>query len=162
MIAVGGDIAFEVAEDGVVLEEVGQGLGIGDVVDRDDLEIGSTTRGTVDIAPDAAKPVDANLYRHDVLLLVRLLDHFDSPGPPVAAVDSPPPTCSPAPARRAPSVRPEGAPTAARRSHGARAPVSAAGHREPSGVESLRAAAAQHAIACRGWRSHRWPVGSPG
>src|SRR2546430_4526356 len=76
MIAVGGDIAFEVAEDGVVLEEVGQGLGIRDVVDRDDLEIGSTTRGTVDIAPHAAKPLNANLYRHEVLLPCQAIRPF--------------------------------------------------------------------------------------
>src|SRR5258708_21911104 len=103
MVAVGGDIAGVVAEDGVVREEVGQGPRICNVVDRDDLEVATAMGGTVNVAPDAAKPIDANLYRHEAsprslsglrdFPHVNLLDHFDSTGPPVAAADSRPRTC---------------------------------------------------------------------
>ena len=39
-ISVGGDVILEVAEDGVVLEEVGEGGGGGEVVDGDELDLG--------------------------------------------------------------------------------------------------------------------------
>ena len=65
VIAVGYDITLEIAKDRVVLEEVGQGPRIRDVVDRDDLEVAPAQGGAVDVAPNAAKPIDANLHRHD-------------------------------------------------------------------------------------------------
>src|ERR1700716_784947 len=103
MIALGCDITVEVAEDRVVLKEVGQGPGIRDVVDHDDFEVAPAEGGAVNVAPDAAKPVDANLRRHDAsprywgmvagVPALNLLDHFDSPARPADASDSPPPTC---------------------------------------------------------------------
>src|SRR5437879_11735978 len=65
VVALGGDVTLKIAEDRVVLEEVGQGPRIRDVVDRDDLEVAPAQGGAVDIAPNAAKPIDANLHRHD-------------------------------------------------------------------------------------------------
>src|SRR5881398_111490 len=103
MIAVGGDVTLEIAEDRVVLEEVGQGGRIRDVVDRNDLEVAPAQGGAVDIAPDAAKPIDANLHRHDASPrywgddhgspALNLLDHFDSPARPAGAGDWRLPTC---------------------------------------------------------------------
>ena len=106
MITVGADAAGVVAEDGIVLQEMSQRRRIGDVIDGDDLEVASTVRGPVDVAPNAAKPIDPNLHRHERSPYDRgsrlsLLDHFDSLAPPSGAADWRPPTCSPAPARRA-------------------------------------------------------------
>src|SRR5437868_11968270 len=65
VIAVGYDITLEVAKDRVVIEEVGQGARIRYVVDRHDLEVAPAQGGAVDIAPNAANPMGANLHRHD-------------------------------------------------------------------------------------------------
>src|SRR2546423_8053394 len=103
MIALGHDITLEIPKDRVVLEEVRQGRRIRDVVDRDDLEVMPAQGGAIDIAPDAAKPVDANLHRHDAsprywgmlrgVPALNLLDHFDSPAQPAGASDWRRPTC---------------------------------------------------------------------
>src|SRR5713101_8638150 len=54
----------QVAEDGVVLEQVRQRFRVGDVVHGDKLDGGVAQRGAQDVAPDAAKPVDAHFDRH--------------------------------------------------------------------------------------------------
>ncbi len=59
-----GDLVFEVAEDGVELEQVGEGGGRGQIVDRDDFEIRVAEGGAKDVATDASEAVDAYLYRH--------------------------------------------------------------------------------------------------
>ena len=59
-----GDVVLEVAEDGVVLEQVGEGGGGGEVVDGDEFDVGIAERGAEDIASDAAEAVDANLDCH--------------------------------------------------------------------------------------------------
>ena len=55
------NLALEAAEDGVVLEQVGQGLGVGDVVDRHELELGVARGGPEHVAADASETVDADL-----------------------------------------------------------------------------------------------------
>ncbi len=57
-----GDLVLEIAEDGVVLEEVGQGGGGGEVVDGDEFDVGVAEGGAEDVASNAAEAVDAYLY----------------------------------------------------------------------------------------------------
>ena len=60
-----GDLVLEVAEDGVVLEQVGEGGGGGEVVDGDEFDVRVAESGAEDVASDAAEAVDAYLYCHD-------------------------------------------------------------------------------------------------
>jgi hypothetical protein len=59
------DLAGEAAEDGVVLQEVREGLRVGDVVDPDPVHVGAAfVRRPEDVAADAAEAVDACLQGH--------------------------------------------------------------------------------------------------
>ena len=59
------DLTGETTHDGVVLQEVGQGLGVGEVVDGDDLEVSTLlSEGAEKVAANAAKTVDTNLNGH--------------------------------------------------------------------------------------------------
>ncbi|MPM30687.1 hypothetical protein SDC9_77237 [bioreactor metagenome] len=59
------DLAVEAAEDRVVLEQVGEGVVVGQVVDADDLDISAGgDQGSVEVTADAAETVDANLDGH--------------------------------------------------------------------------------------------------
>ena len=75
-----GDLVLEVAEDGVVLEQVGEGGGGGEVVDGDEFDVRVAECGAEDVAPDAAEAVDAYLYCHvavaPVVVRVRWFDAF--------------------------------------------------------------------------------------
>ena len=63
------DGRVEAARDGVVLQEVREGLVVGEVVHRDDLEVCALSEGGTEVvAADAAEAVDADLYRHRCLL----------------------------------------------------------------------------------------------
>ena len=63
------DLAREAAEDRVVLEQVGERLGVGEVVDRDEVEVGARlVGGAEEVAPDPPEPVDADLDCHLCLL----------------------------------------------------------------------------------------------
>ena len=57
-----GDLLLEVAEDGVVFEEVGQGGGGGEVVDGYEFDVWVAESAAKDVASDAAEAVDAYLY----------------------------------------------------------------------------------------------------
>ena len=54
----------EVTEDGVVLQQMGQSLGIGEIVDGDELQARIVECGAKNIAANAAKAVDANFNCH--------------------------------------------------------------------------------------------------
>ena len=69
-VSIGGDVVFEVAEDGVVLEEVGEGCGGGEVIDGDEVDVGVCEGGAEDVAADAAEAVDAYLDCPCVRLLL--------------------------------------------------------------------------------------------
>ena len=70
-LAFGLDRRAERAECGVVLEEVGERLGVADVVDGDDLETRlQVPRRAIDVAADAAEAVDADLECHRGKLLL--------------------------------------------------------------------------------------------
>src|SRR5919204_27072 len=59
-------------QDRVVLQEVGQRLHVGDVVDRDPLDVGVLGLGGAEhIAADASEPVDSHAYGHGVSPLCR-------------------------------------------------------------------------------------------
>jgi hypothetical protein len=59
------DALREAAQHGVVLEQVSQRLVVRQVVDADDLDVGARRHdGTVEVAPDAAEAVDADLDGH--------------------------------------------------------------------------------------------------
>ncbi len=59
-----GDLLLEVSEDGIVLEQVGEGGRGGEVVDGDEFDVGVAESGAEDVASDAAEAVDAYLYCH--------------------------------------------------------------------------------------------------
>ena len=62
LFAVRADGRAEGAERGVVLEEVGEGRGVADVVDGDHLDLRvEPVRGPEDVPPDPPEPVDADL-----------------------------------------------------------------------------------------------------
>src|SRR6202790_1014352 len=58
------DVVREIAEDGIVLEQVREGLCVGNVVDGVKLNILVVERGAHNVPPDAAEAVDADLYVH--------------------------------------------------------------------------------------------------
>src|SRR5512141_1816962 len=60
---------LEAAVHGVVLQEVGQGLRVGDVVHGHDLERGILVRGAEEVAADPPEPVDADFDGHIANLL---------------------------------------------------------------------------------------------
>ena len=64
-----GDVVLEVAQDGVVLEQVRERGRRGDVVHGDDFNLGVANCSAEDVASDAAEAVNAYFYRHVRLLL---------------------------------------------------------------------------------------------
>ena len=58
----------EAAVHGVVLEQMRQRLGVGDVVDGDELDVALADAGAQDVATDASKAIDPNLDAHGALL----------------------------------------------------------------------------------------------
>ena len=58
------DLVRQIAEDGVVLQKVREGLRVGDVVDGYELNVLVVKRGAHDVATDAAEAVDADLNGH--------------------------------------------------------------------------------------------------
>jgi len=58
------DVVREIAKDGIVFEQVREGLGVGDVVDGDELDVLVVERGAHDVPSDAAEAVDADLDGH--------------------------------------------------------------------------------------------------
>jgi len=64
-VADGGDLLGELAQDAVVLQQVRERLGSGQVVDRHDLDVRATGGGRpIEVAPDPAETVDAHSYGH--------------------------------------------------------------------------------------------------
>ena len=64
-LAVGGDVLGQLAQDAVVLQQVGEDLGAGEVVDRHDLDVLAAGRGgPPEVAADPAESVDAHADRH--------------------------------------------------------------------------------------------------
>src|SRR4028118_1716868 len=64
-VAVGGDLLGQDAEDAVVLQQVGEDLVAGQVVDRHDLDVLAAGRGRPpEVAADPAEPVDPHPHRH--------------------------------------------------------------------------------------------------
>ena len=60
-----GDLTGEAAQDRVVLEQVGEGLVVHEVVGGHDLDVGSGRHdGAEEVAADAAKAVDTNANGH--------------------------------------------------------------------------------------------------
>src|SRR6267154_117136 len=57
-VLTGSKVARQVAENGVVLEQMRQGAGRGEIVDSDKFEIGFTKRSAKNVAADAAEAVD--------------------------------------------------------------------------------------------------------
>jgi hypothetical protein len=59
------DLVVQRAEDGVVLEQMGHRLGVADVVDGDELDIGAAFAGSAEeVPPDPPETVHANPYAH--------------------------------------------------------------------------------------------------
>jgi hypothetical protein len=63
------DLVLQVAQDRIVLEQVGERGRRGDVVDGDKLDVWVANCGAEDVASDAAEAVNANFYSHFRLLL---------------------------------------------------------------------------------------------
>ena len=64
VVIAGSDFVRQVAENGVVLEQMRQGLGRGEVVDGDKFEFGIAKRSAENVTADAAESVDAYLHSH--------------------------------------------------------------------------------------------------
>src|SRR5262249_56088887 len=58
------DRRVQVAEDRIVLEQMRERLGAGEIVDRDEVDISVAERGAHDVAPDATEAVDSYPDRH--------------------------------------------------------------------------------------------------
>ena len=63
-VVTGGDVVRQIAENGIVFQQMRERLGIGDVVHRDDLNRGIAERRAINIAADPAEPVDTHFYWH--------------------------------------------------------------------------------------------------
>src|ERR1700675_1465397 len=57
-VAASRDLMGQISENRIVLQEMSQGLGIGQVVDGYELQVGVVERGTQNIASDAPEPVN--------------------------------------------------------------------------------------------------------
>ena len=68
-IFAGGDFIFQVAQDRVVLEQVGQRRGAGQVVDGNKIDLLIAKRGAQNIAANAAEAIDSNFNCHLCVLL---------------------------------------------------------------------------------------------
>src|SRR5208337_537564 len=66
----GADLVLQVAEDRVVLEQVGQGSRAGQVVDGNKINLRISKCGAQNVAANAAEAVDSNLYCHVLILLL--------------------------------------------------------------------------------------------
>ena len=66
-VVAGGDLVLQIAEDRVVLQQVGQCGGGSQIVNGDEFDVGIADCRAEDVAADAAKAVDTNFYCHDVL-----------------------------------------------------------------------------------------------
>ena len=69
--AAGLDVGVQVAEHRVVLEQMRERGGVGEIVDRDEIDVLGAQRRAHDVAPDAAEPVDPDLHCHRLFLEVR-------------------------------------------------------------------------------------------
>src|SRR5262249_42108464 len=65
LVVPGRHLVRQVAEDRVVLQEVGQGPRVGDVVDRHEVEVLVVERGAQDVASDAPETIDADTDCHE-------------------------------------------------------------------------------------------------
>src|SRR5207302_1930464 len=63
-IRLGLDVVMEIAQDGIVFQQVGQRFGIGEVVDRHKFQLAIINGGAQHVAPDAAESVDADFDCH--------------------------------------------------------------------------------------------------
>ena len=78
LLAINGDglvivlnISIEATEHGVILEQMSEGVIVGEVVDSHDLNVGTALfDGTEEVATNTAKAVDTYTNRHNVLLTV--------------------------------------------------------------------------------------------
>ena len=60
----GRDVGLEVAEHRVVLQQVRERVGVGEIVDRDEVDVVVAERGPHDVASDSPETVDADLDGH--------------------------------------------------------------------------------------------------
>jgi hypothetical protein len=55
----------QVAEDGIVLQQMGKSLRVSDVIDGHDFDVRMPQRGAHDVPPDAPETVDSHFDRHE-------------------------------------------------------------------------------------------------
>src|SRR5262245_47303229 len=55
-----GDLLFQVAEDRIVFEQVRESLGVGQIINRDEVNLLVAQSRPQDVAPDTAKTINAN------------------------------------------------------------------------------------------------------
>ena len=60
----GGDLVRQIAQDGIVFQQVGQGFGIGKIVDRHEFDVAVIERSSEHVPPDASESVDAYFNCH--------------------------------------------------------------------------------------------------
>lgn len=61
----GADVVLQVAENGIVLKQVGKGGRAGQIVDGDEFDVRIAEGGADDVASDAAEAIDANFDSHE-------------------------------------------------------------------------------------------------
>ncbi len=63
-VRAGGDLVRQIAQDGIVFQQVSQGFGIGEIVDRNEFDIAVIERSSEHVSPDASESVDAYFNCH--------------------------------------------------------------------------------------------------
>src|SRR5580658_137541 len=58
------DFRVEASEDGIVLKQMGEGLGVGEIINGDEFDVAAVYGGANDVAADAAEAVDAYFDCH--------------------------------------------------------------------------------------------------
>ncbi len=63
-VRAGGDLVRQIAQDGIVFQQMGQGLGVGEIVDRHEFDIAVIERSAKHVSPDASESVDSYFNCH--------------------------------------------------------------------------------------------------
>src|SRR5581483_11636476 len=63
-VASGGDLVGQVAQHGIVLEQMSQSLGFGQIVDRDELQVGILERSAQYVTADSSKTINTYFDCH--------------------------------------------------------------------------------------------------
>ena len=63
-VLAGGDLVRQIAQDGIVFQQMSQSLGVGKIVDRHEFDVAVIERSSKHVSPDASESVDAYFNSH--------------------------------------------------------------------------------------------------